>query len=193
MLVSEYEESGAMISRLGFNGGMFDIKPRVAEKIVSPETDDAAVQAIIDNKAINRPGGVFKIGNLVANCGMVMEAETRIEATGNLEKIEKAQKKKDNAEKDSDDGVIHFGIWVGAGMKVDTNIGNPKLGKEASVDIVKVLFPCIDPGAKGKDYNKMLACEKWLSDLAGGTTWVDEMKSYEAKMQDNAPVPTSLF
>ena len=39
----------------------------------------------------------------------------------------------------------------------------------------------------------MLACEKWLSDLAGVTTWVDEMKSYKAKMKDNASVPTSLF
>ena len=37
---------GAMISRLGFNGGMFDIKPRVADKIVAPETDEADVQGI---------------------------------------------------------------------------------------------------------------------------------------------------
>ena len=75
----------------------------------------------------------------------------------------------------------------------DTNTGNPKLGKEAAVAIVKVLLPGIDPGAKGKDYKTMVACEKWLGDLAGGTTWVDEMKSYEAKMQDNTPVPTRLF
>ena len=59
--------------------------------------------------------------------------------------------------------------------------------------IVKVLLPGIDPGAKGKDYKTMVACEKWLGDLAGGTTWVDEMKSYEAKMQDNTPLPTLLF
>ena len=39
----------------------------------------------------------------------------------------------------------------------------------------------------------MLACEKWLSDLAGVTTWVDKMKSYLEKMQDNAPLPTSFF
>ena len=78
MLVSEYEEAGTLLSRLGFDGGMFDIKPRVAEKIVAPETDKATVQAIIDNEAINRPGGMFKLGILVANCGMVMEAEKRI-------------------------------------------------------------------------------------------------------------------
>ena len=150
MLVSEYEEAGAMLYRLGFNCGIFDIKHRVAEKIVASETDKAAVQAIIDNKAINRPGGLFKLGILVANCGVAMEAAKRIEATGKLEKIEKVQKNKDNAAKDSDDSVLHLGIWVGAGMKVDTNTGHPKLGKEATVAIVKVLLPGIDPGAKGK-------------------------------------------
>ena len=67
-----------MISPLGFNGGMFDIKPRVANKIVAPETDEEAVQEIINIKSINRPGGIFKLGILVANCGMVMEAEKRI-------------------------------------------------------------------------------------------------------------------
>ena len=75
----------------------------------------------------------------------------------------------------------------------DTNTGNLKMGKEAAVAIVKVLLPGIDPGAKVKDYKKMVASEKWLGDLAGGMTWVDEMKSYEAKMQDNTPVPTRLF
>ena len=39
----------------------------------------------------------------------------------------------------------------------------------------------------------MVACEKWLGDLAGGTTWVEEMKIYEAKMQDSTPVATSFF
>ena len=118
-----------MLSRLGFNGGMFDIKPQVAEKIVSLETDEAAVQAIIDNKAINRPGGLFKLGILVANCGVVMGAAKIIEATGKLEKIERVQKKNYNAEKDSDGAVLHLGIWVGAGMKLDTNTGKPKLGE----------------------------------------------------------------
>ena len=48
-------------------------------------------------------------------------------------------------------------------------------------------------GQRENDYKTMVSCEKWLSDLAGGTTWVDEMKSYDAKMQENAPISTSLF
>ena len=31
-----------------------------------------------------------------------------------------ALKKKDDAVKESNDALLHFGIWVGAGMKVDT-------------------------------------------------------------------------
>ena len=75
----------------------------------------------------------------------------------------------------------------------DTNTGNPKLGKEAAVAIVKVSLPGIDPAEKFKAYKTMVSCKKCLGDLAGGTTWVDEMKIYEAKMQDNTPVPTCLF
>ena len=77
-------------------------------------------------------------------------------------------------------------------IQVYNNTGNPKLGKEASVVIIEVLLPGIYHGSKVKDYNTMVSCEKWISNLAGGTTWVDEMKSYKAKIKDNAPVPTSF-
>ena len=86
-----------------------------------------------------------------------MEAAKRIEATDKLEKIDKVQKKKENVAKYSHDAVLHFVIWVGAGTKVDTNTGNPKLGKEAAVAIVKVLLPGIDPGAKGKGFKTMVS------------------------------------
>ena len=73
-----------MISRLVFNGGMFDIKPRVAEKTVALDTDEADVQAIINNKAINRPGGLFKLGIIVEIFGVVMGSAKSIEATGKI-------------------------------------------------------------------------------------------------------------
>ena len=94
------------------------------------------------------------------------------------------------AQKYAEEGV-HIILSLPNGT--DTNTGNPKLVKEASVAIVEVLLPGIDPGEKGKDYKTMLACEKWLGDLAGGKTWVDGTKIYKAKMQDNTPVPTRLF
>ena len=94
------------------------------------------------------------------------------------------------AQKFSAEGVY---IILSLPNGTETNTDNPKLGKEAALDIVKVLLPGIYPEAKGKNYKTMVVCEKWLGDLASGTTWVDEMKSYEAKMQDNTPVPTRLF
>ena len=122
-----------------------------------------------------------------------MEAAKRIDASDKLKVIEKALKKKDDAAKESNNTLLHFVIWVGAGMKVDTRIGYPKLSKEASVAIVKVLLPGINPWAKSNDYKTMGACVKWLQELAGGTTWRDEMKSYDANMQETYPVTASLF
>ena len=53
---------------------------------------------------------MFKHGILVANYGVVMEAAKRIENTEQLQKIEKAAKKKASAEKVSDDALTHLGI-----------------------------------------------------------------------------------
>ena len=59
ILVSEYEEAGRTLTWLGFNGGLLYIKAKVVEKIIPLVNDKAAVQAIIEKKAINRAGGIF--------------------------------------------------------------------------------------------------------------------------------------
>ena len=59
--------------------------------------------------------------------------------------------------------------------------------------IVKVLLPGINTGAKSKDHKTMGACVQWIGELADGTTWIDEMKSYKANMQETDPVTASLF
>jgi len=92
----------------GFNSGVFDIQPRVVEKVLAPETDEAKVQAIIDNKAINRAGGLFKLGEHVANSAVVMEAARRIAASDKLDRIAKQQKKKDAADKSDNDARLGF-------------------------------------------------------------------------------------
>ena len=50
----------------------------------------------------------------------------------------------------------------------------------SSLAIVEVLLPKIAPTEKLKDYKTMANCVKWLGELAGGTTWVDEMKQLQA-------------
>ena len=80
------------------------------------------------------------------------------------------------------------------GEKIDDATGFPKLGKDASTAIVKVLLPRIDPTGKMKDYNSMVKCVKWLGELARGTSWVEEMKQFEkesAAQQNN--IVTRLF
>ena len=61
--------------------------------------------AIIDNKTINRAGGLFKLGVVVANCGVIMESAKRIKATKKREKEAKANKKKDSTAKVNDTAV----------------------------------------------------------------------------------------
>ena len=39
-----------------------------------PVNDEAAVRAIVDSKAINGAGGLFELGVVVANCGVITEA-----------------------------------------------------------------------------------------------------------------------
>ena len=82
-----------------------------------------------------------------------MEAAKGIDASDKLNIIEKALKKKDDAAKESHDALVHFGIWVGDGMKVDTKTGYSKLSKRPPTAIGKVLFTWIDPEAK--DYKTM--------------------------------------
>ena len=45
------------------------------------------------------------------------------------------------------------------------------------VAIVKVLMPTVVPTLKVSDFTMLKSCTKWLRELAGGTTWVDEMRS----------------
>lgn len=54
--------------------------------------------------------------------------------------------------------------------------------------IVKVLLPKIAPELKLKDFTTLQKCKEWLGELAGGTTWVDEMKALE-ELHDNESLP----
>ncbi len=55
--------------------------------------------------------------------------------------------------------------------------------------IVKVLMQKKATALKLADYTTLKICTKWLCELAGGTTWVDNMKAME---EDNELDPTAL-
>jgi hypothetical protein len=55
----------------------------------------------------------------------------------------------------------------------------PIMSRTNAVVIVKVLMPKVAPTLKLGNFTMLKSCTKWLGDLAGGTTWVDEMKAME--------------
>ena len=179
------------MTRLGFNGGLLDIKAKVVEKIILPVNDKSAVQAIIDKKAINRAGGLFKLGVVVANYGVIMEASKRIKVTEKREKETKVNKKKDSTAKVNDTAVDKYWSWRYTGRKVDPDTGHPIMNKDTAVAIVKVPLPECDPNANSAGYKNMGPCIKRLGSLAGGTTWEEEMIAYDAKRRP--ALPARLF
>jgi hypothetical protein len=53
------------------------------------------------------------------------------------------------------------------------------MSRTSVVAIEKVLMPKVAPILKLGKFTTLKSCTKWLGDLAGGTTWVDEMKVME--------------
>ena len=104
----------------------------------------------------------------------------RVKATEKVAKIAMEQRKKDAAAKTDNNTLDHFVSWVKAGANIDPTTRHPRLSEDASVAIVKVLLPKIAPTEKLKGYKTMANCVKWLGKLAGGTTWLDEIKLLQA-------------
>ena len=73
-----------------------------------------------------------------------------------------------------------FGKWCGNGMKLDGE-SHPVMSRTSAVVIVKVLMPTVAPMMKASDFRTLKSCTKWLGELAGGTTWVNEMMSIKER------------
>ena len=69
--------------------------------------------------------------------------------------------------------------WVKDSKRV-CDKGYPKLGKNSSVSITKVLLARIDASGatsgKRAEYLTTKNCEQWRGELQGGTTWDTEME-----------------
>ena len=49
------------------------------------------------------------------------------------------------------------------------------------------------PTLKVSDFTTLKSCTKWLGELAGGTTWVDEMMAIRERCELEEVQPTELF
>ncbi len=74
LLRAEYKEAGEAVTKLGYHGDMLDVVPREAEVAEIPSDEEAQIEHILRNKLINKPGGLYRTGLIVANCCIVMES-----------------------------------------------------------------------------------------------------------------------
>ena len=85
-----------------------------------------------------------------------------------------------------------FGKWCGNGMKLDGE-SHPVMTRTCAMAIVKVLMPAVAPTLKVCDFTTLKKCAKWLGEIAGGTTWVDEMMAIRERNELEEVQPTDLF
>ena len=175
-LRADYRKSAETLTEMGFNGAMFDIEPPVVSKDVIPEGNEAKIQHIIDNRLINKAGGLYKTGLIIANAQVVLEAAKRIAVLDAKAKA-KAELKKtiDVLKRDGEAQKAHR-EWVCEGRLVNDD-GNPKLNRKSAHAIVRFLLPRVDIKGelKMKDFNSMKACVKWLGEVKRGMTWDEHM------------------
>ena len=117
----------------------------------------------------------------MANIRAMIEAQKRTEKRIN-EAIEMKKKTaKEKAEWSDLQAVSHFQKWIQSGKPTAEN-GHPKLGKIAALAITHSLLPRCSSTEKVDDYKSMKKCTEWLGGISGGTTWVEEMNSFEQQL-----------
>ena len=177
-LYTDYCTTRDDLGNMEFNAELLDLEPNHVEIHVLPANEEEAIQALMKNGGVNKAGSLFRVGISVVNCRVVLETLRRTK-----EQQEKEKEEKERARKVAEDGKLNsgleaFGKWCGDGSKVDDH-NHPIMSMMSALAIVKVLMPKVAPTLKLSDYTTLKTCTKWLGELAGGTTWVDEMKAME--------------
>ena len=177
-LVNDYQQTKGELADLGFNADILDLKPKTVVKRVLPVNEEAAIDALMKNGGANKAGSLFRVGISVANCRVVLETCRRTK-----QQAEKAKQDREQAKQVMVDGKLKTAVeafkkWCGDGMKVDGE-NHPVMSRVCAMAIVKVLMPKVAPLMKASDFTTLKNCTKWLGELAGGTTWVGEMRAIE--------------
>jgi hypothetical protein len=68
LLREEYKEAAEAVTKLGYHSDMLDMVPQEAEAAEIPLDEEAQIEHIVRNKLINKPGGLFRTGLIVAKC-----------------------------------------------------------------------------------------------------------------------------
>lgn len=175
------------------NGHLLDAEmPKVVKQAPISDTSEAKIQKMVDEGVVGKAGKWFKVGVCVANGKEVLEAVRRVKVKVAKEAAAKECKAQETADFVKWMALKEFVKWYGDDQKVDKD-GYPLLTKKAAVAIVKLLLPRIAPDLKLNDFKTLKKCVKWLGDLAGGTTWVTEMRAVEDSYSNNEMPLRRLF
>ena len=176
LLEEEYKAGAQALSRLGYNGNIFDIQlPRVKRRVFTDD-EEKKIKALMVKGVINRSGALCNIGVGIINCGLMLEANRRLEEKKLQEEKDDAEVEKMKGLSDVDVALFHYGNWVTKGKQLNKK-DKLDLSKAEAVAIVNVLLPKVDPTKKVSEYKTMGKCVDWLMNLAGGTTWEMEIEA----------------
>jgi len=101
MLVSNYKVGAKRVEEMGSNKNILSLWPPLVLRSKIPEGEEAQIQALVDGKAINKAGAMFKLGLQVANSRVMLKANKRMLKLEQEAKANKERKKqKDSDEKD---------------------------------------------------------------------------------------------
>jgi hypothetical protein len=94
---------------VGYNGDMLDVMPHEAEEAEIPSDDEEAqIEHIVKNKLINKPGGLFRTGLIMANCRVIMEGSKQVTREAAVQMEAAAVKKVTGIKLKEDEGVLAY-------------------------------------------------------------------------------------
>jgi hypothetical protein len=171
-LRAEYKNAAEILTTMGYNGEMLDVEPVEVEEATIPADKEAQIEHLVASKLINKAGGLFKTGIIVANARVVLEGAKRVNAAEKEAKEAAVVKRGLVSKSREDEGVLAHLAWVKSGRPV-TSDGYPKLSRKEALAIAKVLLPLIDikQELKLKNFAKLATCVKWLGEIGRGVNW----------------------
>ncbi len=189
LLVDDYEKAAAEVNELGFRGEVLDLELEVAVPRALIEDESERIKKIVEEKAANKTGGLFKLGCQVANERVVMESCKQIIAEEMRVKAERLKAKLKKEDETKSHAIEAYQKFVGGGKL------NSALSAKDFKMILKFLLPKLAPNEKMAEHNtgaKALEClQKFATDSNNDSTaWHFEMSKY-VELADNPSPPTA--
>jgi len=117
MLINNYKVGAKRLEEMGFNKNILSLWPPVVSRSKIPEAEEAQIQALVDGKAINKTGALFKLGLQVANGRVMLEANKRMLKLEQEAKTNKERKKQKDSDEKDQKAIKSFKYWITKGKR----------------------------------------------------------------------------